>query len=98
MAASYSHSAGMHPQSMPHGHPMGGQGPSPGQPMPPGMQHVSGPNGPISQAGPMMGMQQPGMATNTHAMQHLQPQQAHMFQQQQQQQPHHMSKSRTSPP
>jgi len=92
MTTSYPHNAGMHPQGLPHGHPMGSQGPSPGQPMPPGMQHVSGPNGPISQAGPMM---QPGMGPNAHALQHLQPQQAHMFQQQQQQHP--MSKSHTPP-
>jgi hypothetical protein len=52
--------------------------------MPPGMQHVSGPNGPVSQAGPMMGMQ-PGMGANAHALSHLQPQQ-HMFQQQPQHQ------------
>lgn len=58
--------------------------------MPPGMHPgVSGPNGPVSQAGPMMGMQ-PGMGPNAHAMSHLQPQQAQMFQQQQQQ--HGMSK------
>lgn len=61
--------------------------------MPPGMQHVSGPNGPVSQAGPMMGMQ-PGMAPNAHAMSHLQPQQAHMFQQQQ----HQMSKCSSRSP
>ncbi|KAL6710660.1 hypothetical protein ACN47E_007717 [Coniothyrium glycines] len=84
MTTSYPHNAGMHPQGIPHGHPMGGPG-QPGQPMPPGMQHVSGPNGPISQAGPMMGMQ-PGMGPNAHALSHLQPQQAHMFQQQQQHQ------------
>jgi hypothetical protein len=36
----------------------------------------------MSQAGPMMGMQQ-GMGPNAHALSHLQPQQAHMFQQQQ---------------
>jgi hypothetical protein len=75
---------GMHPQGMPHGHPMGGPGPNPGQQMPPGMHPgVSGPNGPVSQAGPMMGMQ-PGMGPNAHALSHLQPQQAHMFAQQQQ--------------
>ena len=68
---------------------MGGPGPNPGQQMPPGMQHVSGPNGPVSQAGPMMAMQQ-GMGPNAHALSHLQPQQAHMFQQQQ----HQMSKCR----
>ena len=64
--------------------------------MPPGMQHVSGPNGPVSQAGPMMGGMQPGGmgGPNAHALSHLQPQQAHMFpqQQQQQQQQHQMSK------
>ena len=65
---------------------MGGPGgPNPGHQMHPGMhQGVSGPNGPVSQAGPMMGMQ-PGMGgPNSHAMQHLQPQQQHMFAQQQQ--------------
>lgn len=61
---------------------MAGGGPNPGQHMPPGMhQGVSGPNGPVSQAGPMMGMQ-PGMGPNAHALSHLQPQQAQMFQQQ----------------
>ncbi|KAF1944249.1 hypothetical protein EJ02DRAFT_464329 [Clathrospora elynae] len=83
MTTAYPHNPGMHPQSMPHGHPMGGPGPNPGQQMPPGMQHVSGPGGPVSQAGPMMAMQ-PGMGPNAHALSHLQPQQAHMFQQQQQ--------------
>jgi hypothetical protein len=65
---------------------MGGPGPNPSQSgMPPGMQHVSGPNGPVSQAGPMMGMQ-PGMGVpNAHALQHLQPGHGqHIFQQQQQ--------------
>ncbi|KAF5846631.1 hypothetical protein GGP41_004684 [Bipolaris sorokiniana] len=49
MTTSYPHNGGMHPQGMPHAHPgMGGPGPNPGQPgMPPGMQHVSGPNGPV---------------------------------------------------
>ncbi|RMZ71302.1 Adhesion defective 1 [Pyrenophora seminiperda CCB06] len=72
---------------MVHAHPgMSGPGPNQGQPgMPPGMQHVSGPNGPVSQAGPMMGMQ-PGMGNNAHALSHLQPQQPHMFPQQQQHQ------------
>ncbi len=83
LTTSYPH--GMHPQGMPPGHGMGGPGPNPGGQMPPGMQHVSGPNGPVSQPGPMMGMQ-PGMGPNAHALSHLQPQQAHMFQQQQQQQ------------
>ncbi|KAF2639114.1 hypothetical protein P280DRAFT_519319 [Massarina eburnea CBS 473.64] len=72
---------------MPQGHMMGG--PGPGHPgMQPGMMHpgVSGPNGPASQAGPMMGMQ-PGVGPTAHALSHLQPQQAqHMFQQQQQHQ------------
>lgn len=84
MTTSYPHGPGMHPQGMPHGHPMGGPGPNPGQQMPPGMHPgVSGPNGAVSQAGPMMGMQ-PGMGPNAHALSHLQPQQAHMFAQQQQ--------------
>lgn len=73
---------------MPQGHMMGG--PGPGHPMQQGMQMhpgVSGPNGPVSQAGPMMGGMQPGMNPNAHALSHLQPQQqqaaaAHMFQQQ----------------
>ena len=88
---------GMLPQGMPHGHPMAGPGPNPGQAMPPGMQMhagVSGPNGPVSQAGPMMGMQ-PGVGPNAHALSHLQPQQAaQMFQQQHQQ---GMSKDFPSP-
>lgn len=86
MTTSYPHNGGMHPQGMPHGHPMaGGPGPNPGQQMPPGMHPgVSGPNGPVSQAGPMMGMP-PGMGgPNAHALSHLQPQQAQMFAQQQQ--------------
>lgn len=67
---------------MQQGHMMGG--PGPGHPMPQGMMHqgVSGPGGPATQAGPMMGMQ--AGAPNAHALSHLQPQQAHMFQQQQQ--------------
>jgi hypothetical protein len=81
---------------MPQGHMMGG--PGPGHPMQQGMQMhpgVSGPNGPVSQAGPMMAGMQPGVGPNAHALSHLQPQQAHMFQQQQQQQQQqqHMSKS-----
>ncbi|KAF2689706.1 hypothetical protein K458DRAFT_131405 [Lentithecium fluviatile CBS 122367] len=72
---------------MPQGHMMGG--PGPGHPMQQGMQMhpgVSGPNGPVSQAGPMMGGMQPGVGPNAHALSHLQPQQAQMFQQQQHQQ------------
>lgn len=88
MTTSYPHNGGMHPQGIPQGHPMGGPGQHPGQQMPPGMHPgVSGPNGAVSQPGPMMGMQ-PGMGgPNAHALQHLQPQQAHMFAQQQQQHP-----------
>src|SRR5262245_8259632 len=82
---------------MPQGHMMGG--PGPGHPMQQGMQQgmqmhpgVSGPNGPVSQAGPMMGGMQPGGGPNVHALSHLQPQQAgQMFPQQQQQQQHGMS-------
>jgi len=72
---------------MPQGHMMGGA--VSGHPMHQGMMHqgVSGPGGPVSQAGPMMGMQ-PG-APNAHALSHLQPQQTQMFQQQPQQQPQH---------
>jgi hypothetical protein len=83
LTTSYPHSQGMAQQGMPQGHPMSGPGgPNPGHQMHPGMG-VSGPNGPVSQAGPMMGMQ-PGMGgPNSHAMQHLQPQQQHMFAQQQ---------------
>jgi hypothetical protein len=66
---------------------MGGPGgPNQGHQMHPGMHPgVSGPNGTVSQAGPMMGMQ-PGMGgPQAHALQHLQPQQVqHMFAQQQQ--------------
>jgi hypothetical protein len=58
---------------------------NPGQPaMAPMQMHgVSGPNGPVSQAGPMMAMQMP--AQQAHALSHLQPQAAQIFQQQQQQ-------------
>ena len=96
MTTSYPNHAGMQPQSMPH-HPMA-PGPNPGQP---GMAHmqmhpgVSGPNGPVSQAGPMMAGMQPGVGPSAHALSHLQPQQAaaaHMFQQQQQQQQHMQSR------
>ncbi|KAK7189167.1 hypothetical protein PSPO01_04754 [Paraphaeosphaeria sporulosa] len=71
---------------MQQGHIMGA--PGPGHPMQQGMMHqgVSGPGGHVSQAGPM-GMQ--SGAPNAHALSHLQPQQAHMFQQQQQQQQQH---------
>jgi hypothetical protein len=98
MTTSYPpHNGGMHPQGLPPGHPMAAGGPNQGQHMPPGMHPgVSGPNGSVSQAGPMMGMQ-PGMGPNAHALSHLQPQQAQMFQQQQQQHPG-MSKCRSRIP
>lgn len=72
--------------------------PGPGHPMQQGMMHqgVSGPGGPVTQSGPMMGMQ--AGAPNAHALSHLQPQQAHMFQQQQQQQQHPGMSEFSSPP
>lgn len=73
--------AAQHPNA---GHP----GPGMVQQMHPG---VSAPGGPqVSQAGPMMGGMPPGAGTagpggpmpNAHALSHLNPTQAHMFQQQ----------------
>ncbi|KAF2195586.1 hypothetical protein K469DRAFT_681878 [Zopfia rhizophila CBS 207.26] len=52
--------------------PMTGPGPTPGQPMAQAMQMhqgVSGPNGPVSQAGPMMAGMQPGMGPSAHPLQ-----------------------------
>ncbi|KAF2866191.1 LIM-domain binding protein-domain-containing protein [Massariosphaeria phaeospora] len=85
MMAYANQAPGMHPHGLSHGHPIAQPGPTPGQPMPQGMQMhpgVSGPNGPVSQAGPMMAGMQPGVVPNAHALSHLQPQHG-MFQQQQ---------------
>jgi hypothetical protein len=63
---------------MPQGHMM--RGPGPGHPIQQGMQMrpgVSGPNAPISQAGPMMVGMPPYVGPNAHALSHLQQQQQH---------------------
>ena len=86
------HPGGMqqHP-GVPPGHPgmAPGMAHNPSQPggQPGGMQHlahmgVSGPNPQVNPAA-MMGGMPPGAGPNAHAMQHLNPQQAQLFQQQQ---------------
>lgn len=97
MAQPYSpHPAGLqqHP-GMAQGHPMAAghpqQGGQPGTGMPQMHMGVSGPGGPqVSQAGAMLGVMPPGAGgpggPSAHALQHLNPNQAAMYQQQQQQQ------------
>lgn len=92
MGPSFSpHPGGMqqHP-GVPPGHPMApGMAHNPSQPgaQPGGMPHqihmgVSAAGGQVNPAALMGGMP-PGAGPNAHAMQHLNPQQAHLFQQQQ---------------
>jgi hypothetical protein len=96
MAQAYSpHPAGMQHPGVGPGHPMapghsqqGGGQPGPG--MPPQMHMgVSGPGGPqVNQAGTMLGVMPPGGmgpgGPSVHALQHLNPNQAQLYQQQQQ--------------
>ncbi|KAJ5613128.1 hypothetical protein N7510_006322 [Penicillium lagena] len=92
MAQPFPAHQGMPQHGLPPGHPMAAQHPNAGHPGPGMVQQmhpgVSAPGGPqVSQAGPMMG----GMPTggtaggpvpNAHALSHLNPAQAHLFQQQ----------------
>lgn len=96
MAQSYSpHPAGLQHPGVAQGHPMAPGHPQQvvGQPgMPPQMHMgVSGPGGPqVSQAGGLMGVMPPGVGgpgvPSAIALQHLNPNQAQLYQQQQQQQ------------
>lgn len=95
MAQPFPAHQGIPQHGMPPGHPMPAQHPNAGHPGPGMVQQIhpgaSAPGGPqASQAGPMMGGMPPGASTagpggpmpNAHALSHLNPAQAHLFQQQ----------------
>lgn len=95
MAQPFAAHQGIPQHGLPPGHHPMAQHPNAGHPGPGMVQQmhpgVSGPGGPqVSQAGPMMGGMPPGAGTsgpggpmpNAHALSHLNPAQAHMFQQQ----------------
>jgi hypothetical protein len=103
----YPHPAGMQHPGLAHGHPGTPGQPNPGQqgmPLGQGMpqqMHMSGPGGPnVSQAAAMAGMRPgvsgpPGGPIGAHALQHLNPGQAHQAYQAQQAQ--QMQQARKSP-